>query len=157
MGQEVYTVTQALEKVMKYCAYQERSQFEVRQKLHTFQLTAEQEEEVIYELITQNFLNEERFAKAFSRGKFRIKHWGKKKIAAALSQKQIHPNCIQLGLDEINEQEYQEVLEALAHKTWIKNKKLPTFQRLGKTSQYLMSRGFESHQVYDVVNSFKND
>ena len=80
MSSEVYTVSQAIEKAMKYCAYQERCQQEVRFKLQSFQLTEIQREEVIFELIQQNFLNEERFSQAYARGKFRIKSWGKKKL-----------------------------------------------------------------------------
>lgn len=157
MSQEVYTITQALEKAMKYCAYQERSQFEVRIKLNTFQLTSHQVEEVICDLISQDFLNEERFAKAFSRGKFRIKHWGKKKIESALLQKQIHPHCIKLGLKEIDEHEYLEVLQELALKTWAKNRKLSAFQRMGKSGQYLISRGYDSQEVWRILKSYEND
>src|SRR5882757_6205956 len=74
------TPAQARGKIQKYCAYQERSHQEVKHKLHTYGLTVDEADEIISSLITDNFLNEERFAKAFAGGKFRIKKWGRNKI-----------------------------------------------------------------------------
>ena len=89
---------------MKYCAYQERSQSEVRNKLKSLKVYYEIIEQVIAELINQDFLNEERFARAYARGKFNINGWGKRKIIAGLKHKDLTKQCIILGLSEIDDQ-----------------------------------------------------
>lgn len=155
--QEVYTVSQALEKAMKYCAYQERCQMEVRDKLHSFQLTEDQREEVIYTLIQENFLNEERFAIAFTRGKFRMKGWGKKKIEFALKQKQISNYCIDKAIKEIDYAEYEKTLQSIIEKNWMKNKGIQNYQRAAKTAQYAIGRGFESNLVWEQLKKYTND
>lgn len=157
MAKAVYTITQALEKGMQYCAYQERCQSEVRYKLNTFQLTSVEVEEVIASLILQNYLNEERFSKAFCRGKFRMKSWGKKKIELALKQKQISSYCIRIGLKEIEDSEYEKALSLLVIKTWEKNKGVQNYQRSAKTAQYIIGRGFEAHLVWDQIKEKCND
>lgn len=157
MAEEVYTITQALDKCMKYCAYQERCQSEVRQKLNSYQLTPDQKEQVIAELIEQNFLNEQRFSEAFARGKFRIKGWGKKKITLALKQKDISEYCIKKGLLEIDDTEYLEYLSKLIDKTYQQKKGLTDYQKKAKTAQYLIGRGYEPHLVWDELNNYTHD
>ena len=157
MAEEVYTITQALDKCMKYCAYQERCQSEVRQKLNTFQLTPDQKEQVIAELIEQNFLNEQRFAEAYARGKFRIKGWGKKKITLALKQKDISEYCIKKGLLQIEDSEYLEYLSKLVNKTYQQKKGLTDYQKKSKTAQYLIGRGYEPHLIWEELNNYSND
>lgn len=154
---QVYTVKQAVEKAMKFCAYQERCQMEVRNKLRDFQITSDEREEVIMELIQQNFLNEERYAKALARGKFRMKKWGKKKIELALKQKDISPACIAIGLEEISDEEYASTIHQLVEKTWNKNRGVQSYQRVSKTAKYVIGRGFESHLVWDELKQVTND
>lgn len=157
MPDQVYTVSQAIDKAMKYCAYQERCQMEVRQKLRSFQLTSIQREEVIMELIEQNYLNEERFSQAYARGKFRIKSWGRKKITLALKQKDISDYCIRKGLAEIDDEEYVQTLESLIQKTYEKNKGVQEYQRIAKTAKYIIGRGFEANLVWDQLKTLSND
>ena len=157
MADQVYTVTQALEKAMKYCAYQERCQSEVRQKLRQFQITSDQREEVISLLIQQDFLNEERFSQAYARGKFRMNHWGKKKIKLALKQKDISEYCIKKGIQEIEESEYSEVLTNLIEKTYEKNRGTQEYKRVAKTAQYVIGRGFEADLVWNEIKQLTND
>ena len=157
MPDQVYTVSQATEKAKKYCAYQERCQLEVRQKLQAFVITSEEREEVIMNLIQENYLNEERYSMAYARGKFRIKHWGKKKIILALKQKDISEYCINKGLSEIDELEYEKVMFDLIDKTFDKNKGLKNYQRIAKTAQYVIGRGFESNLVWEQLKTYKND
>ena len=103
---KVYTQKQALIKAESYCAYQERCQQEVRDKLYSWGLHEVQVENVIAELIASNFINEERFAKAYAGGKFRIKKWGRVKISIELKRRKISTYCIKKGLAEIEEEEY---------------------------------------------------
>lgn len=145
------TQKEALQKMAKYCAYQERCQSEVRQKLKSFSLCEEEIESIICELIDQNFLNEERFAKAFVRGKFNQKDWGKNKIKQHLFQKEISAYCIKKGLEEINESDYLNTLERLAHKKKGTLKFSNQFNLNQKVARYLIGKGFESDLVWDYL------
>ena len=111
---KVYTQKQALIKAESYCAYQERCQQEVRDKLYSWGLHEVQVENVIAELIASNFINEERFAKAYAGGKFRIKKWGRVKISIELKRRKISTYCIKKGLAEIEEEEYIKTLQKVA-------------------------------------------
>ena len=145
------TQKEALQKMSKYCAYQERCQSEVRQKLKSFSLCEEEIESIICELIDQNFLNEERFAKAFVRGKFNQKDWGKNKIKQHLFQKEISAYCIKKGLEEINESDYLDTLERLAHRKKGTLKFSNQFNLNQKVARYLIGKGFESDLVWDYL------
>lgn len=145
------TQKEALQKMAKYCAYQERCQSEVRQKLKSFSLCEEEIESIICELIDQNFLNEERFAKAFVRGKFNQKDWGKNKIKQHLFQKEISAYCIKKGLEEINESDYLDTLERLAHRKKGTLKFSNQFNLNQKVARYLIGKGFESDLVWDYL------
>lgn len=157
MGKEVYTVSQALEKGMRYCAYQERCQSEVRKKISTFELTELEVETVIFELIQQNFLNEERFATSYAVGKFRQNKWGKRKIELGLRSKEVSEPCIRIGLDAIESEEYEEAIKNLAEKTLAKNSALDTFKREAKTAQYLIGKGFETDLVWSLIKEVQHD
>lgn len=140
------------EKARRYCAYQERSQQEVRDKLYEWGCYPDQVESILSTLIGEDFLNEERFAKTYCRGKFRIKHWGKVKIKAALKMKRVSEPCINKGLKEIDPEEYIQVIKKLVEE---KNKKVlekDPFKRKYKVASYLISRGFEADLVWDAVN-----
>src|SRR5690606_12616598 len=96
----------ALAKAEHYCAYQERSQQEVRNKLYEWGLWSDDVEELIAELIQTNFLNEERFAMAYVSGKFNIKKWGKVKIKQGLKLKKVPDKMILNALKSINYDDY---------------------------------------------------
>ncbi|MEN8956909.1 MAG: regulatory protein RecX [Flavobacteriales bacterium] len=145
------TVSVAAEKLKKYCAYQERSHMEVVDKLYKLGLYKNEVDQVVLELLQQNFLNEERFAKAFASGKFRIKKWGRVKIKSHLKQKRISDFCIKKGLAEIDEDEYVETLTY-----WIDRKKEDVkekdeFKKNGKIAAFLIQKGFESGLVWEAL------
>lgn len=147
-----YTEKEALLKIAAYCTYQERTQQEVRNKLYEYGLKKDSIEEIIVKLLSENFINEERFAKTYAGGKFRIKKWGRKKISEALKQKDISEYCIKKALQEIDSHEYVKILTELLKK---QNKKLTDkniFVRKRKLAQYLMGKGYESELVWDVLN-----
>jgi regulatory protein len=142
---------QALIKAQMTCAYQERCHQEMRDKLFEWGLHSNEVENIIVLLIQDNFLNEERFAKAFAGGKFRIKKWGRIKIKLELKRKKISDYCIRKAMQEIDEKEYLNALEKLLSK---KLKELPKgkeYQRNYKAAQYAVSRGFESDLVWEVL------
>ena len=138
-------------KARFYCAYQERCQQEVRDKLYEWGLWTEAVENIISKLITENFLNEERFAKAYAGGKFRIKKWGRVKIKVELKRRKISDYCIRQAMKEIDEDDYlkvlSEILKARAHKT--KGRK--SAKRDYQIGKYIISRGFEADLVWTLV------
>lgn len=142
---------QALEKARAWCAYQERSQQEMRDKLYEWGLWKDAVESIIAELVTGNFINEERFAKAYAGGKFRIKKWGRVKIRIELKKKGITDYCIRKGLQEIDGDEYEEallkIIEERARKTHDRN----PLKKNYKIAQYVISRGYEPQLVWDFL------
>lgn len=113
---KVYTINQAYTKAARYCAYQERTQQEVREKIYAYGLYSDEAEEVIARLIEDNFINEERFAQAFAGGKFRLKKWGRAKIEHALREKGISDYCVRKGLEQIDPEDYLHTLQELLEK-----------------------------------------
>ena len=150
---KVYTQKQALIKAESYCAYQERCQQEVRDKLYSWGLQEVQVENVIAELIASNFINEERFAKAYAGGKFRIKKWGRVKISIELKRRKISAYCIKKGLAEIEEEEYIKTLQKVAEVKIKAMKERDSKKKKYKVMNYLLSRGFENDLVVEVVGT----
>lgn len=145
------TPTQALLKAEQTCAYQERCQQEMRDKLYEWGLYPDAVENIIAELISSNFLNEERFAKAYAGGKFRIKKWGRVKIKVELKRRKISEYCIKQAMKEINEEAYALTIQDLvAKKSKEVKEKKPEIKK-HKVAQYLISRGFEADLVWDAV------
>lgn len=135
-------------KAAKYCAYQERTQQEVRDKLYQYGLYSDAVEEVLSELITEGFVNEERYAQAFCRGKFNQNKWGRVKIEMMLRQKGLSNYCIQAGLKEIPEEDYLQQLHDLADKKWNALEGEDEYNRKHKTVRYLMGKGYEPDLIW---------
>ena len=149
-----FTPLQSLPKIKQYCAYQERCHSEVRDKLYSFGLHQDEVEEIIYTLITENYLNEERFAILYAGSKFRMKQWGKSKIKQSLKLKQISDYCIKKALKEIDEADYKKTFQKLA------DQKLKTlkgerniFIKKRKLQDFLLHKGFENDLVREAVNN----
>jgi len=148
-----YTDKEILMKISAFCAYQERTQQEVRDKLYGYGLDKDSVENTIVKLIQENFLNEERFAKAYAGGKFRIKHWGRKKIIEGLKQKNISEYCIRQAMKEISDESYRKTLTQLLAKRDEKEKEKDPFKRKHKLAQYLIGKGFEAELVWEILKS----
>lgn len=141
----------ALIKLQSWCAYQERSQQEVRDKLYELGLWPEAVENIIAKLIEDNFLNEERFAMAFAHGKFAIKKWGKIKIRMELKQKRVSDYCLKKALAQIDDTEYLNTLKKLiATKRRSISEKNPLKLKY-KLASYALSKGYEKDLVFDVL------
>ena len=151
-----YTIKEALAKLQKYCAYQDRCHKEVEQKLKQMRMIPEAIERITVDLIQDNHLNEERFAKAYVRGKFSIKKWGKVRLTLELKQRQISKYIIKTALAEINPDDYLQTFHALAEKKAPPLAETNPFKRKKKLADYLLYRGWESHLVYDKVNALIN-
>lgn len=148
------TQNEATEKMKKYCAYQERCQSEVRQKLYSYELSNNEIENILCVLIEQNFINEERFAKTFARGKFRQRKWGKIKITQHLKQKQISDYCIQTGLEEIDTDDYLTALNLVFSKKEELLKDEDNFIKKQKLAKHAINKGYENDLVWNYLSDY---
>jgi regulatory protein len=148
-SKKTYTVQEATRKLEHYCAYQERCHQEVRQKLEGMYMIPEAIDVIIVHLLEHNFLNEERFAKTFVRGKFRIKAWGRRRLTFELKKKDVSKVNINQALAEIEITEYNEVFTDLAEKKANSIKETNVFKKRKKFIDYFLYRGWESHLVYE--------
>ena len=148
-----HTPEAALQKLQSYCAYQERCHQEVTAKLQELGMYGDKADAIIAQLITDNFLNEERFAIAYARGKFRIKHWGKIRIRQGLKQRYIPDFSIKKAIAAIDtEGGYLETLEkviATKAKDYEGDR-----QKKHKLANYALQRGFESELIWEVLKDF---
>jgi regulatory protein len=149
---KTYTVQEATRKLEHYCAYQERCHKEVRQKLTDMYMIPEAIDVIVVHLLEHNFLNEERFAKTFVSGKFRIKAWGRRRLTYELKKKDIGKVNINQALAEISDEEYVEVFNDLAEKRVNFIKETNVYKKRKKLIDYLLYRGWESHLVYEKAN-----
>lgn len=145
------TKEQAFQKLKHYCSYQERCHKDVREKLYSLGVGKIVHDEIIATLIEENYLNEERFAIAFARGKFRINEWGKNKIRIELKKRQVSDYCINKALKQIDEKEYLQTLQKLAIKKYAALKNEQYLIRKKKAMDYLLGKGFEWDMVKEVV------
>ncbi|MDB9781730.1 RecX family transcriptional regulator [Winogradskyella sp.] len=150
--QKTYTVDEAQKKLENYCAYQERCHKEVRSKLMEMRMIPQVVDTIIVHLITHNFLNEERFAKSFVRGKFRIKKWGKVRLVRELKFRDVSKYSIDMALQEIDLDYYFDTLDALVQKRIAQVTEKNIYKKKKKVADYLLYRGWESHLIYEKIN-----
>jgi len=142
---------EALARIQRYCAYQERSHQEVKRKLFDYGLRSDEVDELLARLITDGFLNEERFAKAFAGGKFRIKKWGRLKIEHELEHRGLTKNCIVRGINEIDASDYTKTLRALIAKRAKQTDERNLFKKRNKVARFVIAKGYEPELVWEVV------
>lgn len=152
---KTYTPKEALLKAASYCAYQERTQQEVRDKLYSYGLEPDDVEELIVRLGQEKLIDEERYAQAYVRGKYGLKKWGRRKIMQGLKAKGISDYCIKQGLKEIDLEVYEQNLLQLLEKKASTEKEKNPFLRRQKLSYYLMSKGYENDLVQDALKSYE--
>ncbi len=150
------TPSEARKKLYHYCAYQERSHQEVKGKLYELGMLSNDVEEIITHLITEGYLNEERFAKAFAGGKFRVKNWGRIKIIQGLEAKGLTKNCIKAGLKEIDDSDYLRTLEYLIKRKSDQIEEENLFVKRDKLSKYVINKGFEPDLAWQLVKEIVN-
>ena len=156
MRHKTYTYEEALLKLQHYCSYQERCHKEVRQKLIGMRMIPEAIDKITIYLFEHNFLNEERFAKTYVSGKFKIKKWGKHRLILELRKKDVSKFNINLAINEIEDHEYIDVFNALAEKKANSMLETNKLKKKKKLADYLLYRGWESHLVYDKVHLLIN-
>jgi regulatory protein len=146
-----------LQKAASYCAYQERTQDEVKQRLKKWNVWGEEADEIIAELISMNYLSEERFAKTYAGGKFRMKNWGRMKIKQELNRRGLSDYSIASGMKEINDEAYLSGLTDLLAKKKILLEKTETdkFKLRQKLARFALGKGYESELVWKVVGEME--
>jgi regulatory protein len=152
---DVFSIKEAIQKIEFFCSYQERSHEEVVSKLRSMKMESDEIDEIMVHLIGSNFLNEERFACNFARGKHRIKHWGKIRIVNELKFKKISQNLINIALKEITPEEYSRTFHTLADRHWEFMRETNTLKKRKKFCDYLLRRGFESNLVFEKVKDLE--
>ena len=147
---------QFLVKAANFCVYQERTQAEVRERLREWQVLGDEAEAIIAYLISENYLNEERFAKTFAGGKFRVKKWGRQKIKHELKLRRLSTYCINVAMAEIDDEEYIETLKELLEK---KQRELRTesnpLVKKQKMARYAMSKGYENELIWQIIKQLE--
>lgn len=151
MSKEFPTSIEIKKKLEYYCSYQDRCHQEIQEKLRPFLLSTEEKDQLIVYLIQENYLNEERFARSFARGKHRIKFWGKTRIVNELKQRAISQPNIKLALQEITEGEYLETFDKLAERHWENIRETNVQKKKKKFCDYLLRKGWESNLVYEKL------
>ena len=152
MNDKIYDVKIVKERIRHYCAVMDRCQYQVVAKLKSFGLSDGLTDDILVELIQNKYVDEERFARSYCSGKFKIKRWGRKKIAFELSKLQVPKSCITLGMSEIDDADYVEVIAHLANKKMTLLKDKNVFVRKKKVVDYLLRKGYESELVWTYVH-----
>lgn len=152
---KAYNIKEATERIQSFCALQDRCQWEVEKKMREWGVEEDIIENILTDLILEKFIDEQRFAESFCRGKFRIKRWGKVKIKNELRLRKISVSCINKGLEQIEEEEYYSTLKELYEKKKNSLKDKNQFIRKGKIAKHLQQKGFESNLIWELINRNK--
>jgi len=142
-----FDFNEVLQKAEKFCAYQERSQQDVRRRLRTWKVVESDAEAVIAELISRNYLSESRYAAAFVSGHYNIKRWGRLKIIAALRQEGVSERCIHAALEKTDFSDYPETIRKVADSWRKSHPEVPAETLRWRLHAYLFSRGFEPDEI----------
>jgi len=147
-----FSLNEAKKKLENFCSYQERCHKEVKEKLRELGMIQSASQEIIAQLIQEDYLNETRFAKNFARGKFRIKNWGRNRISRELKSRNISDYNIKMGMQEFTDIEYEETFYNLIEKRKKSVEHLPIDQQKKKIFSYLSYRGWEHEKIFDALN-----
>ena len=151
------TSDQVLDKMAKYCAYQERCVKEVRDKLKTYDIPQQERDKILEYLLDNRFVNDERFAKSFVRGKVNQSGWGVNKIRFHLIQKGIAKDIIDEALGQNDEEAYRQRLVDILKTKSRTVKAASDFEKKRKLAAYAMQKGFEGNLVWEVLKDLDFD
>ncbi|CAA0162694.1 Regulatory protein RecX [Tenacibaculum maritimum] len=154
MSKQVFSVNEIKRKIESFCAYQDRCHKEVEKKIAEYNLIPEARASILIDLIQDGFLNEERFAKSFARGKFRIKKWGKQRITRELKLRDVSSYNIRIALKEIDENDYIATLYELIAKRNNSISETNLYKRKKKIIDYMVYRGYEYELLFMAINDF---
>lgn len=145
----------ALNRAMALCASREYCSEDIRIKLDSWGIKGQNAENIISSLVRENFINEQRYAEAFVKDKYNHNKWGKAKIAAHLRAKKIASESIESALSLVDEDQYKQTIREIlaSHRKFIKARN--KYELKGKLIRYGLSKGFESHILYDILNDLE--
>jgi regulatory protein len=152
MNDKIYDLKIIKERIRHYCAVMDRCQYQVVTKLKSYGVSDGLVDDILVELIQHKYVDEERFARSFCSGKFKIKRWGRKKIAFELSKLKVSKSCVTLGMTEIDDVDYNNTITQLANKKLSLLKDKNPFVRKKKMVDYLLRKGYESDLVWSCVH-----
>ena len=150
---ELFKQSDIVKKLQRYCVYQDRCHKDVVDKMKLMKIPYSLHDNVLVELIKDDFLNEERFAIAYVRGKFIYKKWGRNKIRMELKRRKISDYCIKKGFEEIDGNKYEEVLLGLLQKKIDSLKAIKGYQKNYKAAQFVMNKGYEGDLVWSLIKT----
>ena len=145
------------QSAQRFTAYRERAPKEVAEKLAEWEGRPEEIEQILKELKEDNFINEERFSRAFCNDKFKFNKWGKRRISNEIRKYDLPANVVEQGLAYINQEEYDSTLRQLAHAKWSKLKEPVLFKKKQKTVNYLVQKGYESDLIWRVIGEIAKE
>ncbi len=145
------TPSQAKPKIEKFCAYQERSHQQVKRKLQGYGLNGMDADILLVELMHANFLNEERYAMAYARGKSKVQGWGKAKIKQGLKRGGVGEKLIQHALASLGMDDYLDTLNTLATKKWPLIKGASHIEKVFKLKRYLLGKGYDFEAIDKTI------
>ncbi len=152
-----YTLEEAKRSMEGYCVYQDRCHQEIERKLREMKMIPQACEIILLHLMEHDFLNEERFARSFARGKFRIKQWGRRRIEMELKRRDISAYNINAGLSEISYEEYEDVFAEVSKKRFESVRESNVLKKRKKVADFLLRKGFESNKVYEVLRELEKE
>jgi regulatory protein len=144
------------DKLTRFCSYRERCNFEVIQKMNELKVADSLREKYLKQLMEENYLNEERYIKAYVNAKVYIKKWGKKKIMAELSMRRVDKSVVQKTFLEVDDDLYISNLQHLAEKKWRTIAKKGDREKQAAMYQFLGSKGYESDLIKDAIKQIQN-
>ncbi|WLD25148.1 regulatory protein RecX [Flavobacterium dauae] len=156
MNEKGLSVNDAIKKLEYYCSYQDRCYKEVISKLKSLGMFQTAIDHILNHLAENNFLNEERFAKSFARGKHKFKYWGKRRIEQELKFRDISAYNIKIALKEI-ETDYLNNFYALADKKWTSINESSIEKKKRKWVDFLLRKGYESNLIFDFLKDLENE
>ena len=149
------TYQEALKKASELCSRSEKCSYEIEQKCHEWQLTAEETTRVTNYLIQEKFIDHQRYASSYVNDKFRFNQWGKIKLAYALRMKHIEEKHVREALSGLSEENYHKVLLGLLTAKARTIKEKDSYTRRGKLLAFAQSRGFESDEAIKIIEQLK--
>jgi regulatory protein len=151
MESKIYDIKRCKFLIRNYCAKSDRCQFQVLEKLKSYGLSYTVSQDILIELIQEDFVNEQRFAESYCSGKFKIKKWGRNKITFELKRLQVSSVCINKALKIIDLQDYADMVKDLLIKKSLIIKEKNEFIRKKKLADYMIRKGYESGIVWDCI------
>lgn len=155
LEQEIHDIKIIVEQLKCYCAIQDKCEWDVIQKMKKWNLDGKKQNKILKILNQEKYINEERYSRSFCRGKFRIKKWGKIKIANELRKKDVDALSISKGLEEIDDYEYEQELNKQYHKKKNAINEKNTFIKNKKIASYLINKGYEYNFVWEKIRESK--